>query len=342
MSNKNYHKVITCASYGGTGSSVVTDLFKEFDNCYSAGDYEFRFLQDYDGVSTLENALLNNYHRMNSDIAIRRFKKIIDYHSGNAVFKRYEKFFKGNFKRISYEYIDSLIDISWKGYWEHHAIETNGFNRFFSYKIYPRIKRIFKSKSEKGFVMQPPKKELYFSYPVDRFYDATKKYTRQLCSVVDPEHKYDNLVFDQLVPPYNISRYLNYFDDLKVVVIDRDPRDLFVINETRWKESWIPSHDVDKFIKWYKLLREPQKHELEDPKRILRLQFEDVVLNYEENLAKILNFLEVDPKHHIEKKTYFNPAVSINNMGLYKNYKDMEKIKQIERELPEYCFTGEI
>lgn len=342
MSSKNYHKVITCASYGGTGSSVVTDLFKEFDNCFSAGDYEFRFLQDYDGVSTLENALLNNYHRMNSDIAIRRFKKIVDYHSGNAVFKRYEKFFKGKFKEISYEYIDSLIDISWRGYWEHHAIETNSLNRFFAYKIYPRVKKVFRSKSEKGFVMQPPKKELYFSYPVDRFYEATKKYTRQLCAVVDPEHKYENLVFDQLVPPYNISRYLNYFDDLKVIVIDRDPRDLFVINETRWKESWIPSHDVDKFIKWYRLLREPQKHEQEDPKRILRLQFEDVVLNYEENLSTILTFLEVDSKNHIEKKKYFNPAVSVNNMALYKNYEDQKIIKQIQNELSEYCFTGEI
>jgi hypothetical protein len=342
MSSKNYHKVITCASYGGTGSSVVTDLFKEFDNCFSAGDYEFRFLQDYDGVSTLENALLNNYHRMNSDIAIRRFKNIVDYHSGNAVFKRYEKFFKGKFKEISYEYIDSLIDISWRGYWEHHAIETNSLNRFFAYKIYPRIKKVFRSKSEKGFVMQPPKKELYFSYPVDRFYEATKKYTRRLCAVVDPEHKYENLVFDQLVPPYNISRYLNYFDDLKVIVIDRDPRDLFVINETRWKESWIPSHDVDKFIKWYRLLREPQKHEQEDPKRILRLQFEDVVLNYEENLSRILTFLEVDSKNHIEKKKYFNPAVSVNNMALYKNYEDQKIIKQIQNELSEYCFTGEI
>jgi hypothetical protein len=342
MSSKNYHKVITCASYGGTGSSVVTDLFKEFDNCFSTGDYEFRFLQDYDGVSTLENALLNNYHRMNSDIAIRRFKKIVDYHSGNAVFKRYEKFFMGKFKEISYEYIDSLIDISWKGYWEHHAIETSSINRFFAYKIYPRIKKVFRSKSEKGFVMQPPKKELYFSYPVDRFYEVTKKYTRQLCAVVDPEHKYDNLVFDQLVPPYNISRYLNYFDDLKVIVIDRDPRDLFVINETRWKESWIPSHDVDKFIKWYRLLREPQKHEQEDPKRILRLQFEDVVLNYEENLSRILTFLEVDSKSHIEKKKYFNPEVSVNNMALYKNYEDQKKIKQIQDELSEYCYTGEI
>jgi hypothetical protein len=341
MSVKNYHKVITCASYGGTGSSVVTDLFKEFSNCFSAGDYEFRFLQDYDGVSTLENALLNNYHRMNSDIAIRRFKEIVDYHSGNFVFKRYEKFFKGKFKEISYDYISSLIDISWMGYWEQHAIETNSINRFLGYKIYPRIKKAFRSSAEKDFVLQPPKRELYFSYPLDRFHEATKKYTRELCSAVDPENKYDNLVFDQLVPPYNISRYLNYFDDLKVIVIDRDPRDLYVTNETRWKESWIPSHDIEKFIKWYKLLREPQKHEQEDPKRILRLQFEDVVINYDKNIDKILSFSEIDSKEHIDKKKYFDPAISIKNIGLYKNFKDIEKIKQIEKELPEYCFIGE-
>ena len=38
-------KIITCTGYGGTGSSAITDLLKEFQNVYSYGDVEFRFLQ---------------------------------------------------------------------------------------------------------------------------------------------------------------------------------------------------------------------------------------------------------------------------------------------------------
>lgn len=38
-------KIISCASYYGTGSSAITDFFSEFDNVFSLTNYEFRFLQ---------------------------------------------------------------------------------------------------------------------------------------------------------------------------------------------------------------------------------------------------------------------------------------------------------
>ncbi|MCS2588102.1 hypothetical protein NXX15_12245 [Bacteroides fragilis] len=86
-------KIISCASFGSSGSGIVTDYLLEFDNIYNPGDYEFRFLQDFGGLTTLEDSLLHSHHRLNSDIAIRLFKKIIDYHSGDWTNKRYEKFF---------------------------------------------------------------------------------------------------------------------------------------------------------------------------------------------------------------------------------------------------------
>lgn len=338
MDNKAYHKIITCAGYGETGSSVITDLLKEFDNCNSMGDYEFRFIQDYEGISTLEFALVHNYHRMNSDIAIHRFKKIIDYHSGNRIFPRYEKFFNGKFKEISYKYIDSLIDLSWKGYWEHHAIETNSVDRFLAYKIYPRIKKLFRKPSDKKFVLQPPKRTMYFSNPGEEFYGKTRVYTRELFNAIDPEFKYEYLVSDQLLPPSNLGIYLNYFDDIKVIIVDRDPRDIYMLNEFKSREGWIPSHDVDAFIKWFKLLRKRQKEEQEDKSRVLRIKFEDAVIKYDETLKEVLDFLGIDESHHIAKKKYFNPEISIKNVGIYKGYEHLEAIKRIEKELKEYCY----
>ena len=46
-------KIITCAGYHGTGSSLVTDLLKEFLNTKSFGEYEYRFLQDPNGVKEI-------------------------------------------------------------------------------------------------------------------------------------------------------------------------------------------------------------------------------------------------------------------------------------------------
>ncbi|GHU74081.1 hypothetical protein FACS189450_14630 [Spirochaetia bacterium] len=47
----NNYKIVSCASFGGTGSGVVTDYLAEFDNIYNPGDSEFRFLHDYCGVA---------------------------------------------------------------------------------------------------------------------------------------------------------------------------------------------------------------------------------------------------------------------------------------------------
>ena len=68
-------KLLTCASYHGTGSSAVTNLIDECDNIHDMGDYEFRFVQDPDGICDLEYNLVINNHRLNSGYAIKRYKK---------------------------------------------------------------------------------------------------------------------------------------------------------------------------------------------------------------------------------------------------------------------------
>ena len=101
------NKIITCASYHGSGSSAISDLLKEFNNCHSCGDYEFRFIQDPYGISDLEFHLVENNHRLNSGYFLKKFKKKIDFLSGNRFFRRYEKYFNNKFKIYSYLYINN-------------------------------------------------------------------------------------------------------------------------------------------------------------------------------------------------------------------------------------------
>ncbi|WZU00065.1 hypothetical protein MGH68_10535 [Erysipelothrix sp. D19-032] len=40
------------------------------------------------------------------------------------------------------------------------------------------------------------------------------------------------LILDQFLLPFNLHRYENYFNDhIKVVVVERDPRDVFLLNK---------------------------------------------------------------------------------------------------------------
>ena len=52
-------KIITCASYFGSGSSAVTDLVSEYSSVHPNSEFEFRFIHDPDGMKIqIENALV--------------------------------------------------------------------------------------------------------------------------------------------------------------------------------------------------------------------------------------------------------------------------------------------
>ena len=61
-------------------------------------------------------------------------------------------------------------------------------------------------------------------------------------SVIPAE--YDSVMVDQLIPSSNIDRYTRYFDDIKVVVVERDPRDVWMCERYVWREGVIPSDSV--------------------------------------------------------------------------------------------------
>ncbi len=334
------HKIITCASYGNTGSGVITDYLLEFDNILNSGDFEFRFLQDYDGVSTLEHALVHNKHRMNSDMAIKNFIRYIKFQSGDFTSKRYEKFFHNRFKEISFDYLNKLVDLKWDGYWEQYQIVTPKIITILKYRIFPRLIRLFDNRKY-SLGKYVPTSSMYLSMPTEiEFLKYTNQYIIDLCNGLDIENKFENIYFDQLVPPLNIQTYLRYYPNMKVVVVDRDPRDHYIDNIIKWREGWIPT-DVNDYVKYYRKLREGLKTEKDDS-RILRICFEDSIYKYDEFLLKVNSFLALNTKNHINPKKFFNPQLSVNNTQLWKKHKvNMSDIHQIERELSEFCYNFE-
>ncbi|GHU17481.1 sulfotransferase family protein [Spirochaetia bacterium] len=334
----NNYKIVSCASFGGTGSGVVTDYLAEFDCFHNPGDYEFCFLHDYGGVSTLEDCLISNYHRLNSDIAIHNFIKYIHLYSKTIFSKQYEKYFNGQFKAISFRFLDKLIDVQWKGSWAGQMLLYPSIHYpLFMYKVLPRIlKFISGNRSYHGRFI--PKHNMYYAGPPPEYFTkCVKEYIADLCCVVDPENRFEYLYFDQLLPAINIERYFKFFDNLQVIVMDRDPRDLYIDNLLNWKCSWIP-FDVDTFIVLYKKIREKANMEKNNP-NILRLRFEDTIYRYDEFKKTINNFLELNEFEHKLAKSKFNPEISIKNTQLWKIVKiDSSIINKIENNLSDYCY----
>jgi hypothetical protein len=332
-------QVVSCAGYGGTGSSAITDLLKEFDSCLSIGNVEFWFLQDYDGVSDLEYALVDGNHRSKVSLAIQKYRNYILNNN-----KFYSKFFGDGFLLYSNEFLEELIDSKFRKACS-YAEETSSFKRFFFFQLSPLLQIIFKKVTfQSTFEFSPwvPVVEKTYTYlTLNKFSKVTKKYTGKLFAHLDKNNKHQNLILDQLVPTTNIKRYFNYVDNLKVIVVDRDPRDLYLLNQLHWKgASYIcDTSDVNEYISWYKSLRMHRNHEDLNNENIITINFEELIYEYEDTVIKICDFLNINIQEQTYKKKYFDPKISIKNTKLWEsehNYQN--EIKSIEKELSKFLY----
>ena len=340
-------KIITCAGYYGTGSSAITDLLGEFDCVYYMGDFEFRFVQDPGGIADLDYNINENNHRHNSGHALKRFKKNIDFLAGNRYIKKYERFFDGRFKKISYEYIRKLTLLQYKGYWHQDVIDRGywfyvlerllekSFNKFI-------VPIIYGGKKKDALSIHLLRNEMTYVpiFDPDKFYELTKEYMNKLFSVANKQQK-EFIMVDQLVPPTNISRYSRYFESLKVVAVDRDPRDLYILEKMVWHGGIVPTENVNDYCTWFENTRRHRTIEKDDKDVVLRVYLEDMVYHYEKTLNDILKFLNIDNKSHFRPFTTFIPEQSKKNTRLWEKYPELDSdIKYIENKLSEFCYKN--
>jgi len=335
-------RIISCTGYYGTGSSAITDFVSEFDNCFSLTNHEFRFVQDPGGISDLEYNLVENHHRHNSGHALKKYKEIVDFLSGNALIKKYEPFFNYQWRNISYEYIGKLTDIEYKGYW-HQDVIDKGFIFYFSKRVINKIlqKTIWRHNRERGLNEIPNEITLCSKPSEEKFLSLTRDYIDQLFSCANGENKPDIMV-DQIVPPSNLKRYLRYFNDIKVFVVDRDPRDLYLLEKYIWKGTVIPTENVELFCKWYVYTRSHRKTEVYQNEKVMFVQFEDLVYKYEETTENIRKWLGYSEQDHLLKQMYFKPSKSTFNTRLWRRIEGIEEeISYIQNELKDYLYKYE-
>lgn len=330
-------RIISCASYYGSGSSAITDLLSEYSNIYSFTDEEFRFVQDPDGISDLEYNLVQNFNRHNSGRAIKRYKKLVDFYSGNIFSHKYEKYFHGKWKKMSYQYISDLVDFSYKGSWMYDYLDRGTTFYYLTHLPTKLLHATIWRKQPERFLNLLPNEITYCSHPTeDKFLSLTKKYIDELFGSVSKG--YSNVVIDQIVPSTNLSRYLRYFNDIDVIIVDRDPRDIYCLEKHVWKDGMIPT-DVETFCKWFKYTRYHREDKIKQNKHVYFVQFEDLIFHYDKTVKQIEESLTLNFEDHNEVRKYFNPKKSIKNTQTWKKFNcDVAEIKYIEQELADYLY----
>ncbi|EHC03584.1 hypothetical protein ACS60V_05400 [Streptococcus suis] len=327
-------KIITCASFYGSGSSALTDLVAEYSCVKDLTNYEFRFLYDIDGVSDLEHYLCECHDRHNAGHALKRFKRLSEFNAGTFFNARYEPFFNNQYMKLTRKFIDSIIDFSYPGWWFYDVYDKG---KVLYYILIQWDKILRKLTNGKKSILS--RERIFCSHPSqEKFIESVQNYVASLMQAANPEGL-PFLEVDQLVPSQNLNRILRYFsDDITVFIVDRDPRDVYTSNRFYWKENICPTDDVNTFCDWFLYTRKSGKVESYNTNQVIKLRFEDMIYKYDETVAKIEMLTGLDNSLHSMQFKKFNPQQSVNNTQIWKKHNIEVEIKVIEERLAEYLY----
>ena len=324
--------IIGACGYGATGSSVISDLLQEYEDVQVYDDFESWLSYRVDGLEDLEFHLMRQYTKGEScDAAIRRFLRV----SKSYMVPFIHKPCNGKtFYQLSKRFIDEITRFRFKGLYTADMNTGHVVRDIFAFAskkiVMPKV--IEKIVGHRTYLW--PCANKYFSVEPENFYDGAKAYTSAILEAMGADLK-KPICLDQPFTGNSPENSMKFYEDPYAIVVDRDPRDLYLsgkfTKDPNYKFS--PIDDVDKYIVYYKNIR---KHK-SNSERVLYINFEDMVYNYEESVNTIENFLHI--KNHVHPKEVFNPVRSVSNTQLLRLHPEEKiNIDKITQALPEFLY----
>lgn len=336
--------IYVACGYSGTGSSAIVHLLSEYENCTigDLGKYEHLPFYIPDGLFDLEDRLLLNNSIHMADAAIKRFylamRRLNDDDYG--WFGGYQRKFGNQFMTLVDEFLNDVVEYKLPGYWSDDYSFRFSLPHLFKHSI-----DLVRGKQVAKYGYKVDRKgdgQVFYSFVTkEKFYEAAHKFVNgYIDMIVGNQSKI--LVCDQLLLPHNLYRVERYFreDEIKIIVLDRDPRDMFVLSKYVWPRMGsaplFPT-SAEQFTSFYSsLLGSEMKHE---SNLILRLHFEDLIYQYEDSVHQIEEFLGSDMGKHISKRKVFNPDISIKNTQNFRiDPKWHDEIKLVEERMAGYLY----
>ena len=332
--------IISVCGYGSTGSSAVLDLLKEVINI-KVSDIEMRFIQDANGLEELCFLMTHGWGSVRSDNCIRRFIEYTDilarkqglWNFGQAI----ESSFNNKFLLHRDSFIRSIVDSSWRGHNIYHDFYGRG-------PVEHLVERLKRSTGRIGatpeFIRRiTHKSETFFARRDTDFYAEGRKFLRNLFTEAFADESSTHIILDQGVLPYGLESFSKLFDHLTVIVVDRDPRDVYL--DSLSYNAFPITEDIGTFISFYESSRAFHKSEDQDVNgSILRISFEDLVFEYQRLVEHIFTFCDIDSSRHVNKRAFFDPEISIKNIRMWQRPEfesHLGSIYEIEKRIPQFC-----
>lgn len=323
--------------YGHSGGTLVGDFFYEFSDISYLYRTEFDLIRGAGGLDEI-GKLIQNSSLYTKDSLVHRYLKLIRFLNKDI---NYKNFYGPEFERLSYDFISNFINYKCESPIRQFSINENiKFPEFFNRKILRKIfGKKYKTKFEKKLCDLNFNNDIYYVKNVswNEYISIAKQYLADIFDLL-PENKKIILHHPIDILGSRIDNQLEFFDNnYKVFIVDKDPRDIFVAMINTELPYLEYNKTVEGFIKNFKENRKYHQHNMNVLKdKAMYIRCEDVIFNYDEWTKKIMNFANFKEENHIHKMKYFNPEISKQYVGAYKNYKDQNAIKKIENELSDY------
>lgn len=314
----NYKSVITVQGFGYSGSGAVVDLLREYRNCNVFGyvdsegslskqviaSGEMDFFRHSGGLFEIEKYIGDNNVFIN-DSLLHRFLKLISVTEICRI--------SPDVRRAFFSLFDEITENNY--WWLNH--------RFYNAHLLPQGKSEF----------------LYLKpLSVTDYIDIVRKFLVVILNDINEVNK-DTIVLDQAFADMNFdySHYKRYIENLKCIVVYRDPRDVYTFAKIKDVE-WIPHSTVEEFINWNRIMY--HNYNIEN-KTFLSVRFEDLVCDYDNTVSIIENYLGLPSSDHTMKLKHLSPMESSKNVGIWKKHIDEYRSDYdiITNQLMPYCYA---
>ena len=320
--------IIGVCGFSWSGSGAVIDYLMEFqeNQVYTP---EFIIAYHPDGIHDLDVNLNENCAKfLSSGVAIPRFRIIANSLLSGPT--------NGASRQLTEKYLTSIVQAKWVGLEQGQELLKN---RWVYKSIGMRIRNRIIKKLDPEFCWKYkpyPLSEMEFSICPDNFLPITQEYVNRILAAIGLDTE-KSIVLNQPFPGNNPVPYMKYFKNSKAIVVDRDPRDVFVFLKYVFPgHSYsVPLQDVNQFCAYFDNMHKNLKEKLDDP-NVLYLKFENLVYHYESTTAQIREFLNLG--NNDNPREYFIPEDSEANTQVFKRFGKKEELRVIEERLSPYLY----
>lgn len=341
-------KIVDVSGYGHSGKTAISEYLKDYEDVFAfPSQVEFELFRVQGGLLDLYLSIYFSWNLIRSRVRINEFKKLI-YRIGivqnkfkastlwNASGHGYDQYFNGKFISISDDFIENLVTVKQNAFWPYDGLSDS--------KLKLLIGKI-RSKVFKKMILS----EVYYT-DRNKFLKQTSNYIHKLFNEVGTE-KQTHVILNNAFEPYNPTKCIDMVENSFSIIVDRDPRDIYASminsqdvfvpsfeeyrNAEELKKRMVGFDDINQFISRYRILK---NNVIDDNNSsVLRIRYEDFILNHEEITSRIHKHINLNNLNK-NQNTVFNLSDSKKNVGIWKKYRKLPEIMQIEKDLAEYCY----